>query len=155
MSRWIHNEMTNINLNSVPYMMTKGGASFAQAYAAVEKAMGCATSVAACNAATVATTNAALAALPASNPANNFFDAALAGTGYCTPGTCAATAVANEFANFQSQSVWSLWSDLDKAAQPRFQLSLQYDEHGRADDGQCHHECRPGVWQLQCRLYHL
>jgi len=121
MSRWIHNEMTNINLNSVPYMMTKGGASFAQAYAAVEKAMGCATSVAACNAATVATTNAALAALPASNPANNFFDAALAGTGYCTPGTCAATAVANEFANFQSQSVWSLWSDLDKGgAAPGF-----------------------------------
>jgi hypothetical protein len=105
-SRWIHNEIQNININSVPYMMTKGGQQFQTAYANVEKAMGCATSMAACNAATVASTMAVLGPQP-------FFEAALAGTGYCTPGTCTATVVANEFGNFQTQSVWSLWSDLD------------------------------------------
>jgi hypothetical protein len=105
-SRWIHNELQNININSVPYMMAKGGQQFQAAYAAVEKAMGCTTSVAACSGATKATTLAALAPQP-------FFEAALAGTGYCTPGNCTATVVAKEFGNFQSQSVWSLWSDLD------------------------------------------
>jgi len=105
-SRWIHNELQNININSVPYMMTMGGQQFQAAYAAVEKAMGCTTSVAACSSATKATTLAALAPQP-------FFEAALAGTGYCTAGNCTATVVAKEFSNFQSQSVWSLWSDLD------------------------------------------
>ncbi len=51
-SRWIHNELQNINLNSVPYMMTKGGQQFQTAYAAVEKAMGCTTSATACSSAT-------------------------------------------------------------------------------------------------------
>jgi hypothetical protein len=106
-SRWIHNELQNININSVPYMMTKGGQQFQAAYAAVEKAMGCATSETACSSATQATTLAALKPQP-------FFEAALAGTGYCTPGNCTATVVINEFGNFQSQSVWTLWSDLDK-----------------------------------------
>jgi len=105
-SRWIHNELQNININSVPYMMTMGGQQFQTAYANVEKAMGCATSMAACNAATVSSTLGNL-------PSQPFFEAALAGTGYCAPGTCTATVVASEFPNFQTQSVWSLWSDLD------------------------------------------
>src|SRR6202030_138468 len=105
-SRWIHNELQNININSVPYMMTKGGQQFQTAYAAVEKAMGCTTSATACSNATVASTLPALAPQP-------FFEAALAGTGYCTAGTCTATAVTKEFKNFQNQNVWSLWSDLD------------------------------------------
>jgi hypothetical protein len=113
-SRWIHNELQNININSVPYMMTKGGQQFQTAYAAVEKVMGCTTSATACSSATKASTLAALAPQP-------FFEAALAGTGYCSPGTCTATAVTNEFLNFQTQSVWSLWSDLDKGgAAPGF-----------------------------------
>jgi len=105
-SRWIHNELQNMNINSVPYMMTKGGQQFQTAYANVEKAMGCATSVTACAGATVSSTLAKLQPQP-------FFEAALAGTGYCTPGTCTATVVANQFGNFQTQSVWSLWSALD------------------------------------------
>jgi Carboxypeptidase regulatory-like domain len=105
--RLIHNELQNINVNSVPYMMTLGGQQFQTAYAAVEKAMGCATSATACSNATAASTLAALKPQP-------FFEAALAGTGYCTPGNCTATVVMNEFANLQSQSVWTLWSDLDK-----------------------------------------
>jgi hypothetical protein len=113
-SRWIHNELQNININSVPYMMTKGGQQFQTAYAAVEKAMGCTTSATACSSATPASTVAALTPQP-------FFEAALAGTGYCAPGTCTATAVTNEFKNFQNQNVWSLWSDLDKGgAAPGF-----------------------------------
>jgi carboxypeptidase family protein len=107
MSRWIHNELQNINLNSVPYMMTKGGEQFQTAYANVEKAMGCATSETACSSATVASTLAALKSQP-------FFESALSGTGYCTVGNCTAAVVTNEFTNFQTQSVWSLWSDLDK-----------------------------------------
>ena len=49
-----------------------------------------------------------------------FFETALAGTGYCTPGTCTATLVANEglgktaTGNLANASVWSLWSDLDQ-----------------------------------------
>jgi carboxypeptidase family protein len=106
-SHWVHNELQNINLNAVPYMMTKGGQQFQSAYANVEKAMGCATSATACAGAKLATTLAALTPQP-------FFEAALAGTGYCTPGNCTATVVTNEFTNFQNQDVWNLWSDLDK-----------------------------------------
>ncbi|HTZ33000.1 MAG TPA: carboxypeptidase-like regulatory domain-containing protein [Methylomirabilota bacterium] len=117
-SRWVHHELQNLNINSVPYMMTMGGQQFQAAYAAVEKAMGCASSVAACNAATVTSTMANLKPQP-------FFEAALAGTGYCAPGTCTATLVANEFSNFQTQSVWSLWSDLDTGgAAPGFNFPV-------------------------------
>ncbi len=105
-SRWVHNELLSVNLNSVPYMMTLGGQQFKTAYANIEKAMGCATSVTACNSATVASTLASLSPQP-------FFEAALANTGYCTVGNCTATVVANEFGNLQSQAVWSLWTDLD------------------------------------------
>jgi hypothetical protein len=47
-----------------------------------------------------------------------FFEKALAGTGYCKPGTCTATMVTNEGAsgtgNLTFANVWSLWSDLDQ-----------------------------------------
>jgi len=46
--------------------------------------------------------------------AQPFFETALAGTGYCTPGNCTATLVANEGSNLANQQVWSLWSDLDQ-----------------------------------------
>jgi hypothetical protein len=124
--RRITHEYQPININAVPYMMTLGGQRFDKAYAAVETALGCATSYAACG-----------AAIPASKLANGnpnpaytayfnaltpqpFFEAALAGTGYCggsfagVPFTsCTAAAAFNEVGNFTSQSVWSLWSDLD------------------------------------------
>jgi len=103
--RRIEHEYQPININSVPYMMTLGGQQFAKAYAAVEVALGCNISFAACAAATKPT---ALAPQP-------FFETALAGTGYCAGFTNCTTAVANkEFGNFQTQSVWSLWSDLDQ-----------------------------------------
>ena len=106
-SRWIHNALVSVNLNSVPYMMTLGGQQFKTAYANIEKAMGCATSIAACNSATVGSITVA---------PQPFFEAALAGTGYCTPGNCTATLVNDPtaFGYLQSQSVWSLWSYLDQ-----------------------------------------
>jgi hypothetical protein len=107
-SRWIHNELQNININAVPYMMTKGGQQFQTAYANVEKAMGCATSAAACSQASVTTTLGAL-------QPQAFFESALSGTGYCSGfANCTAAVVTNEFTNFQNQNVWTLWSDLDK-----------------------------------------
>ncbi len=105
-SRWIHNELLSVNLNSVPYMMTLGGQQFKTAYANIEKAMGCATSVTACNAATAATTSVA---------PQPFFETALAGTGFpCTP-SCTQGLINNPtlFGNLQSQSVFSLWTALD------------------------------------------
>jgi hypothetical protein len=106
-SRWIHNEYQPININAVPYMMTLGGQQFAQAYAAVEKAMGCTTSVDAC----VATQKSAVRPTVAAQP---FFEAALAGTGFCNGyANCTAAIVDKEFGNLATQSVWSLWSDLD------------------------------------------
>src|ERR1019366_3276177 len=105
-SRWVHNELLSVNLNSVPYMMTMGGQQFKTAYANIEKAMGCATSVTACNAATPGTTSVA---------PQPFFEAALAGTGFpCTP-SCTQGLINNPtlFGNLQSQAVFSLWTALD------------------------------------------
>ena len=101
--RRITHEFQPVNINAVPYMTTMGGQTFAQAYAAVETAMGCASANALVNCG---------ASVPTVAP-QPFFEAALAGTGYCTPGNCTATVVKNEFNNFASQAVWSLWSDLD------------------------------------------
>jgi hypothetical protein len=109
--RLIHNEYMPINLNAVPYMMTKGGQTFAKAYA-----------------------NTVIAYCGNGNPNNMgggncignanavtpqpFFEAALAGTGYCNGySSCTAAVVANEGAsgtgNLGIQNVWSLYSDLD------------------------------------------
>jgi len=106
--RRITHEYQPLNINAVPYMMTQGGQTFASAYAAVETAMGCATSIVACN----NTLNSGVAPSIAPQP---FFETALAGTGYCSSSSsCTAAVVNNEFGNFGTQSVWSLWSDLDQ-----------------------------------------
>jgi hypothetical protein len=104
-SRWIHDTLLSINLNSVPYMMTLGGQQFQSAYANLEKAMGCTTSLTACSAATVGMT---VAPQP-------FFEAALKGTGFnCTP-SCTQGLVNDPtlFGDLQSQKVYSLWTTLD------------------------------------------
>ncbi len=104
--RRITHEYQPVNINAVPYMMTLGGQTFAQAYAAVETAMGCATSYNVCNAATKAGTTVT---------AQPFFENALANTGYCAGfANCTAAVVNKQFSNFQAQKVWSLWSALDK-----------------------------------------
>ena len=111
--RRITHEYQPVNINAVPYMMTLGGQTFANAYAAVEKALGCTTSFVACGA------NPSVAV-----PVQPFFEAALSGTGYCNGfSSCTAAVVSQnnpnvasgsgQFSNFTSQSVWSLWSALD------------------------------------------
>jgi hypothetical protein len=107
--RFIHHEYQPININSVPYMMTLGGQRFDKAYANVVWQYcggnaGMAGSACAANAAAV--------------QPQPFFEAALAGTGYCTGfANCTQALVANEgingTGNLTFSNVWSLWSDLD------------------------------------------
>jgi len=127
--RRITHEYQPVNINAVPYMMTVGGQRFDKAYAAIETSLGCATSYNACGANVpaptivvggVKTPNPAYTAYFNALPAQPFFEAALSGTGYCGGSyagvaltSCTATAAFNEIGNFTSQSVWSLWSDLD------------------------------------------
>ena len=102
--RRITHEYQPTNINAVPYMMTLGGQRFDQAYKnVVLQYCGGISGLAGGN---CAKTAGAVTSQP-------FFETALAGTGYCAPGTCTATVVANEGGNFANQQVWTLWSDLD------------------------------------------
>ncbi len=111
--RLIHHEFQPINLNAVPYMMTVGGQSFANAYAALETAMGCASSASQC----IQTVGAATAKTNPVFPnasAQPFFEAALAGTGYCNGyANCTTAVLHKQISNLGNQNVWSLWSALD------------------------------------------
>jgi hypothetical protein len=120
--RRITHEYQPININAVPYMMTVGGQRFDKAYANVVMqycggVQGLAGGNCAANAAAVTP--------------QPFFEAALAGTGYCTGfANCTQAVVWNEGSNpanknatgnLSGQSVWSLWSDLDQGgAAPGF-----------------------------------
>jgi hypothetical protein len=122
--RRITHEYQPVNLNAVPYMMTRGGQSFSQAYANV-----------------VLEYCGGIAGLAGGGCAKNagavtvqpFFEAALKNSGYCNGfASCTAAVIANEGApaagcgppptgngtpcatgNLTNASVWSLWSDLD------------------------------------------
>ncbi|MGC2245387.1 MAG: hypothetical protein WA609_02175, partial [Terriglobales bacterium] len=102
--RKITHEYLPVNVNAVPYMMTMGGQQFSQAYANVVTqycggVQGLAGGGCAANAGAVT--------------AQPFFESAM-NPAYCTGySSCTAAVVANEGANFGSQQVWSLWSDLD------------------------------------------
>jgi hypothetical protein len=117
--RRISHEYQPLNINAVPYMMTKGGQTFAKAYAAMETASGfgntwgCSVAVQtgkSCNSSGGINTLPGLAVQP-------FFETSLAGSGYCNGyASCTAAVVDKEggpSGNLASQSVWSLWSDLD------------------------------------------
>jgi len=102
--RRITHEYLPLDLNAVPYMMTLGGQTFANAYSnVVMQYCGGFTGLAGGG---CAGTAGAVTAQP-------FFETALAGTGYCATGTCTATVVANEGVNLANALVWGLWSDLD------------------------------------------
>ena len=102
--RRITHEYLPLDINAVPYMMTKGGQTFANAYTNVVlqycgglPGMGggdCAAS-AGCGDATTILRNSA--------GRNRLLH----------PGTCTATMVKNEGANLANALVWNLWSDLD------------------------------------------
>ena len=138
--RRITHEYQPININAVPYMMTLNGQSFAAAYAAVEATLGCTTSFTACGAAGKA------ASVAAVTP-QKFFEAALAGTGYCNGfASCTAAVTSKEFGNLTSQSVWSLWSDLDNGGFnfPRTMLNTPLNCVGGAGIG-CSGQLTSGV----------
>jgi carboxypeptidase family protein len=129
--RLIHHEYQPINLNAVPYMMTSGGQAFSSAYASVEKSLGCATSAAQCGVAVPAaklgtapntTPNPAYGSYINTIPTQPFFESSLKASGFCngtfsngvgTYSSCTAAAVDKELSNFETQSVWSMWSDMD------------------------------------------
>ena len=106
--RRITHEYQPINLNAVPYMMTKGGQQFSNAYANV-----------------VMQYCAGFAGLAGGKCAANagavtpqpFFENAMKGTGYCNGfSSCTAAVVSREGGNLATAQVWSLWSDLDGGA---------------------------------------
>ena len=108
--RLIQHEYQPLNINTVPYMMTLGGQTFAKAYANLLlqycgginglRGGGCAGNMNAVS-------------------AQPFFEAALKGTGYCNGfANCTQAVAFNEGAangtgNLDTESVWNLWSDLD------------------------------------------
>ncbi len=101
--RIIHHEYIMLNPNQVPYNMSLGGQTFAQAYAAIEAAYGCTVSASRCKTSTT----------PVVAP-QPFFEAALAGTSYCTgASSCTAAVITKQGPKFRSQQVFSLWQALD------------------------------------------
>ena len=121
--RKITHEFQPIQVNSVPYMMTKGGQRFDKAYGQMVMQFcggnaglaggGCAGLDAKGN--VVPSQLAAVASQP-------FFTAAL-NPAYCTtavggvtPANCTQAVALNEAANIQSANVWTIWSDLDSGA---------------------------------------
>jgi len=123
--RLIHHEYQPVNLNAVPYMMSVGGQQFQAAYANLEKALGCATSAAACGANVPAAGSAAYASYINSVAKQPFFESAMAGTGACsgvvsgttTPyASCTAAVLDTQLSNLETQAVWSMWSALDNGA---------------------------------------
>ena len=118
--RRVTHEFQPININAVPYMMTLGGQEFDKAYAAIEAALGCTTSFAACGAveSTLKTTAQQLAFANGLTP-QPFFEAAM-NPAYCSAfASCTAAVVYNEEilkGRVSNQRVWSLWSDLDNGA---------------------------------------
>lgn len=106
--RILRDEYMNINLDQIPSMLTLGGQSFAQAYADLYKAY--------CGLQTTCAGNTTGVVEP-------FFEAALGGatSPYCSPfGSCTAAVIANEgnngTGNLSSQSLYSMWSHIGKAA---------------------------------------
>ena len=113
--RRITNEYQPINLNAVPYMMTRGNQTFANAYKNVVLQLcgGIAgLGGGGCNGDGHGNPN------PGAVTAQPFFENAM-NSAYCqikgTPTTCTAAVVANEVGNLTTAQVWSLWSDLDGA----------------------------------------
>src|SRR3989441_6622388 len=101
LGRRIQHEFAEVDLDSVPYMMTLGGQTFADAYAKLYVGM-CGLGP------TCASTTYTGAAQP-------FFEAALTpGTGYCaTFANCTAAVASKEAANFANVQVSSIWASLN------------------------------------------
>jgi hypothetical protein len=138
--RWIDHEYLPLNLNAVPHMITKGGQTFAKAYA---------------NALIQYCGNGNVNNLGGGNCIGNaaavtaqpFFEAALSGTGYCNGfANCTQAVIANEglngTGNLSGQNVWSLYSDLDTGGLapgfnfPRSMMNTPLSSSGIGSQGQ-------------------
>ena len=102
--RLIHHEYQPYNLNVVPYMMVQGGQNFAQAYAALETALGCTKSAGACGANPAPQPLPRKRSLKLRSPAPAIALATQAALRLLWP-TNSATST--------QQAVWNIWSDLD------------------------------------------
>jgi hypothetical protein len=103
--RRITHEYQPIDMNTVPYMMTQGGQTFANAY--MNTVLQYCGGIAGMAGGGCAANAGAVSPQP-------FFETALAGTGYCTGSTnCTQAVLANEGFNIANAQVWSMWSDLD------------------------------------------
>ncbi len=137
--RILRHEFMPLQINSVPYMMTKGGQRFDKAYGQmVMQFCGGNAGLAGggCAGNNTATPQVFAAQLATVTP-QPFFETSLGPTSaYCTTGltvnkllitpvNCTQAVALNEAANIQSANVWSLWSDLDNGAFnfPRSMLS--------------------------------
>jgi hypothetical protein len=92
-----HNIYSPVQLDQVPFFMTAGGQSFAQAYDAVGSALRAGTKAS------------AVAPQP-------FFEAALAGSKFCTgQPSCTAGLAASQSSNIIGQNVFTLWNNIQSS----------------------------------------
>jgi len=101
--RWAKHLYQGIDLNDAPWMMKLNGQTFAQAYANVWTAL----------------SGQSLPGIPAgitTTTPQPFFEKALAGSAYCGGyANCTAAVAAQESGNILTNSVTSLWADLDRS----------------------------------------
>lgn len=90
-----HNIYSPLQLDQVPFFMTSGGQSFAQAYDAIGSALRAGTPA-------------------ASIPAQPFFESALAGSALCKT-SCTAGVIAKVGSNFTAQQVFNLWNNIQSS----------------------------------------
>ena len=127
--RRITHEYLPLNINAVPYMMTLGGQSFANAYKnVVLQYCGGVTGLGGGNCA-----GSAGAVTP-----QPFFEHAM-NASYCTGfSSCTAAVVANEGGNLANALVWDMWSDLDNGGFnfPRSMMNTPIPASVSANGGQ-------------------
>jgi hypothetical protein len=110
MGKWATNIFEEINLDSVPYMMTKGGQTFADAYKNLYFAI--------CGQPLGPTCSTTASTFTYTGPAQPFFEAALTpGVGYCAGfANCTAAVASRQLADFKNTTVSNMWANLNSAA---------------------------------------
>ena len=145
--KWSKHLYQGLDLNDVPWMMTRGGQSFAKAYAALWAADHAGQTTIAPQA---------------------FFENALAGSPYCitavggiTPTSCSQAVLLNEGAvgtgNIPTEMVYSLWQDLDKtwtAFRPALPNTLQGYNSMLANTTAGFSNYQAGILRIQKRTGH-